>query len=558
MVFAGSPTAPQPRVDAELWFRAVYDTPLLLAGIADLQGRVLDANRLSVEGSGFVRTEVVGRLFWDGPWWGSDDRVRERVRALCVRAAREDLQVRDECPWWLPDGTPRWVDLAIHPVTGPGGRPGALFLNGLDITDRVESRRAAAASGQLAAESLRRVAADRADSIQALRAAESELAASLQRSQQILDNVADGIYGLDTGLRATFVNPAAERVLGYREGDLLGRNLHETLHRLPDGSLCPPELCPAVRALHTGVAARSERELFERADGTLLPVELSAVPTITDGVVTGVVESFRDISERLAAERQATQLRALAEREAAARAVTDQLQQALLTAPSHAPDIDVAVRYHPAASQTQVGGDWYDAFAQPDGSSMLVIGDVVGHDTSAAASMAQLKGLLRGIAYASPDSPARLLTRFDQAVRQLRIDALATVTLVRVQTAPSGDDLLLTFASAGHLPPAVVDPDRQVRLLTSRPDLLIGVDPSRPRTDHAARLAAGGVVLLYTDGLIERRDRAVDEGLVHLTAALGRTTGETLDELCDRLFGELGVAAAEDDVALLAMRRRPD
>jgi len=95
--------------------------------------------------------------------------------------------------------------------------------------------------------------------------------------------------------------------------------------------------------------------------------------------------------------------------------VAETLQRSLLTEPPQPDHLELAVRYRPASTHMHVGGDWYDAFAQPDGALLTVIGDVVGHDVDAAAAMGQIRSMLRGIAYDRPDTPACILTRVDTA-----------------------------------------------------------------------------------------------------------------------------------------------
>ena len=213
-------------------------------------------------------------------------------------------------------------------------------------------------------------------------------------------------------------------------------------------------------------------------------------------------------------------------------------------------------RYEPAAGG-RVGGDWYDVFSQPDGSTVLVIGDVVGHDTAAAADMAQLRGLLRGIAYDNPEGPARVLSRLDAAIEGLGLGALATVLLARL--VPTGDGgVTVTWSSAGHLPPVVVGPEGAARTLDGgRADLLLGVSPGTGRTDSEAVLATGSTLVLYTDGLVERRDQLFDTGVAHLGAALAELRAAPVDEVCDGVLARLAPGATEDDVALVVVRLGP-
>ena len=232
------------------------------------------------------------------------------------------------------------------------------------------------------------------------------------------------------------------------------------------------------------------------------------------------------------------------------------LQRSLLTDPPQPGHLEVAVRYVPAAREAQVGGDWYDVFAQPDGSTMLVIGDVAGHDTEAAACMAQLRGLLRGIAYDSAQSPAKVLARLDAAIDGLGLGAMATVLVARLARDGNGP-AVLRWANAGHLPPLVVGPDGAQQVL-SAPGLMLGVEPAAPRTDAEVGLAPGSTVLLYTDGLVERRDQVFDDGIEQLRQALAELRQRPVEELSNALLARmLPRERAEDDVALVAVRLAP-
>lgn len=233
----------------------------------------------------------------------------------------------------------------------------------------------------------------------------------------------------------------------------------------------------------------------------------------------------------------------------AERSVSSALQVSVLEAPASLPGLDVAVRYRPAADVVQIGGDWYDSFCMPDGSLAVVVGDVAGHDVDAAATMAQLRNLTRGIAQVLPGSPAGVLAGVDSAVRTLDVAAVATVVLVSVST----DGRSARWSSAGHLPPVLIDPTGAARVLEAPPDLLLGLDPGLPRADHEVELAAGSVLVLYSDGLVERRGTAIDESLAWLTGVLDGQVGLDHEQLADRVLAAAG-DDLEDDVALLVLR----
>jgi PAS domain S-box-containing protein len=391
---------------------------------------------------------------------------------------------------------------------------------------------------------------------------EALLSRTLARYERVLANVADGIYGLDADGRVEFVNPAAVRMTGLAAEEQLGRDQHAVIHgRRPDGSPYPKHECPVWNALRSGRTVTAEDEVFWHRDGTPVPVELIAVPTVEDGAVTGVVVSFRDLTDRLAARRQAAELRRVTEWAAEQRALSDRLQQALLTPPPEPDHLQVAVRYRPAAHGAQVGGDWYDAFLQPDGATMLVIGDVVGHDSDAAAAMGQLRGLLRALAYDNDEPLSATLSRTEHAARGLAVSTMATVVLARVERHPDvpvASTRVLRWSNAGHLPPVLLAPDGSTTLFETRPERMLGIDPDAPRTDHTAELGDGHTLLLVTDGLVERRDADLDQGLAMMREVL-RDLGETsLEELCDTLLDRMLPVDGADDVAIVAVRAHPE
>jgi serine phosphatase RsbU (regulator of sigma subunit)/PAS domain-containing protein len=245
------------------------------------------------------------------------------------------------------------------------------------------------------------------------------------------------------------------------------------------------------------------------------------------------------------------------------RALAEQLQRSFLTAPPEPDHAEIVVRYLPASEAAAVGGDWYDAFLQPDGATMLVIGDVAGHDIAAAATMAQLRSLLRGIATSHDEAgPADVLRRLDTSMELLQVDTLATAAVARFEQDLDQRERGVTrmrWSSAGHLPPIVVHPDGTVEALArwGRPDMLLGVAPTTPRSESVVTLDRGATVLLFTDGLIERRDSDLDEGMDRLLAALADVADRPLQEICDVLIDRLVDGRPDDDVALVAVRLHP-
>ncbi|GAA2721925.1 SpoIIE family protein phosphatase [Cellulomonas aerilata] len=240
------------------------------------------------------------------------------------------------------------------------------------------------------------------------------------------------------------------------------------------------------------------------------------------------------------------------------RQVAEGLQRSLLTEPPEPDHLQIVVRYEPAAQAAQVGGDWYDAFLQRDGATVLVIGDVVGHDIAAAAEMGQVRSLLRGIAVATGLGPAQLLSEVDQALRTLQADTIATAVVARIEQTGSERRRGVThvrWSNAGHPPPMVINPDGTIAVLSGvRADPLLGVLPDIHRVESEVALDRGATVFLYTDGLIERRDRSLVDGMEALRDALEELAGADLDTLCDEILARLLPERPEDDVALVAVR----
>jgi len=239
------------------------------------------------------------------------------------------------------------------------------------------------------------------------------------------------------------------------------------------------------------------------------------------------------------------------------RQLAEGLQRALLTEPRAVAGIEVAVRYEPAGEAAQVGGDWYDAFVQPDGATVVVIGDVVGHDVVAAAEMGQLRSLLRGVAVATGAGPADLLREVDGAMLTLQSGTIATALVARIEpsSADAGGARVLAWSNAGHPPPMLLRPDGTVtQVSAARADLLLGVVPDIPRTQHTLVLEEGATLFLYTDGLVERRDQSLAHGMALLQDVLEELAHLDLESLCDAVLPRMLPRRRSDDVALVAVR----
>ncbi len=213
--------------------------------------------------------------------------------------------------------------------------------------------------------------------------------------------------------------------------------------------------------------------------------------------------------------------------------------------------VHVATRSRTMQS-TGTGGDWGDALPLAPGVVGMTVGDVTGHDLVAATARRRLRARLRQRA-TQGDSPSTVLDDLDQLAQHLPDERLATA--LYGQLVLDSDGAMLRYANAGHLPPLVQDIDGTVRLLDGGHSVLLGAPTPTVRTEACAVLAAGSTLLLYTDGLIERRRRTLDEGLHLLGVAVAEhhpSAGPAA--LCERLLRMLVPDSPQDDVLALAVQ----
>ncbi|MGY1803142.1 SpoIIE family protein phosphatase [Blastococcus sp. SYSU D00922] len=304
----------------------------------------------------------------------------------------------------------------------------------------------------------------------------------------------------------------------------------------------------------------------------LAPQSAVTLALTARGRTLGALSIYRPADRPMADAEDVATVRDLADRIALAmdnsrlyeqqRRLAEGLQRSLLTAPPEPDHAEIVVRYRPAVEVAQVGGDWYDAFLQPSGATMVVIGDVVGHDTEAAAAMGQLRGMLRGIAYRDGPGPAAVLSELDAAIQGLGMGTMATAAIARFEQTPEERAAGLTrirWCNAGHPPPLLLHGDGRVEQLEhDRAQLMLGVDPTVDRTDAVVTVERGATVLLYTDGLVEGRDLPLDEGIARLRGAVAELADQPLALVCDEVIGRLRPEGLQDDIALVAVRLHPE
>jgi sigma-B regulation protein RsbU (phosphoserine phosphatase) len=323
-----------------------------------------------------------------------------------------------------------------------------------------------------------------------------------------------------------------EALLGTRFRDLLtpgGRIYHET------------HFAPLLQM------QRSVREIaldVVRADGSRLPALVNAVVRDTGEGPPLIRTTVFDASDRRRYEQELVLSRT---RE---RDIALELQQALLS--GTLPDderVHTEVVYRPAVQGLQVGGDWYDAFRLDGDAIALVVGDVVGRGIAAAATMGQLRSALRALA-STGLGPAALLEALDRFARAHRVGRMATLAYAQVDAGTSR----VRYACAGHPPPAAITPGGGARLLWEGRSLPLDARGAGVRAEGELELEPGGGLVLYSDGLVERRARPLRTGLDALVAALERATAQPGRGLAPAVADELLAGEGrDDDVCVLAL-----
>jgi anti-sigma regulatory factor (Ser/Thr protein kinase) len=235
-------------------------------------------------------------------------------------------------------------------------------------------------------------------------------------------------------------------------------------------------------------------------------------------------------------------------------AVAATLQRSLL--PAQLPDVPgtaIATRYVPAVAEVEVGGDWYDVIPLAAGRVGLAMGDVVSRGVRAASVMGQLRNALRAYAL-DGHPPALVLDRLHAMLRTLERREMATLAYMVLDPIA----LSFTLASAGHPPPLVLSPDGRVCLIEEGRGPPLGAVADAVYKETSGVVEPGATLLLYTDGLVERREMWLDEGMERLVVEAEAASGATPDALLERLLGALvPEGGARDDVAALAVQLTP-
>ncbi|MGW2932868.1 SpoIIE family protein phosphatase [Streptomyces sp. NPDC001156] len=386
---------------------------------------------------------------------------------------------------------------------------------------------------------------------------------------------------LDKDLVIRYVNPACLQITGRTREELIEKYFFDALPGNPGAPGDDEEYVKAslLKVLDTGkpdtltlqrydVPAPDQPRQFEERwwsvvhtpipgpDGSVKWV-VQRADDVTDFVHSPRARQFTEHNKGIAAElyvraRELQRLnQELRQAHARERQVAVTLQEAMLDDPDLLRYENVAVRYLPATTSLNVCGDWYDIVDLPPDLYSVAVGDVVGHGLHAAAVMGMLRSALSAAIRALP-SPAQALEILGLYARS--IEGATAATAVKVLIDPR--TRLIIYSNAGHPPPVLLHRDGTCELLDQATDPPLGARPHHvPRPQASMTYTRGDTLVLYTDGLIERRDEDIYTGLAHLTNALAQDSTLAPDQLADTLLARLGVAnGASDDIALVVIR----
>ncbi|HEY1276297.1 MAG TPA: SpoIIE family protein phosphatase [Thermoleophilaceae bacterium] len=490
--------------DSEARFRALADNTPALMWTTDAEGHVTFVNQGWLRFTGRDLKEELGDTFALSAH--PDDRTELVARWRQAFARREEFRM--EYRLLRHDGEERWV-LEVGVPRFEEGEFVGYVGTATDIHER--------------------------------RAMEEALRESEQGFRELADTAPVMIWTTDDRGLVTFVNEGWLRFTGTSFEEELGATWTLGVH--PDDS---------HEVLNSWLEALDARRPWEREyrlrgkDAEYRWIVDRGVPRYERGRFAGYVGTAIDIHERKLVEGR---LREVYERE---HRVAETLQRSLL--PERLPEIEgvgLAARYLPAGRGAAIGGDWYDVLESKDGRVALVVGDVVGHGLRAAAVMGQLRNAFRAYGLVE-HSPAEVMSRINRLVMSGVEEVMATV-LYLVLDRETGH---VTLTSAGHPPPLVLGHHDPYFLEGGRSVPVGAADPAVFRETEAT-LAPGSTLLLYTDGLVERRDVPLEDRMHQLAAAAAAAGGE-LEDLCDQILaGVLGPNEPSDDVALLAVRPEP-
>jgi PAS domain S-box-containing protein len=513
--------------------------------------------------TGYTSEEVLGDncRFLQGP--GTDRATVDRVRAgLAARTTVGETLLN-----YRKDGTPFWNQLVISPITDARGDVTHFVGVQADVTARIESEQARQRQLDDARSTNRRLSTSmditqhltqilEVDGL--LREAAATFASAFDAWAVVITypggrsrtDVATSDPALADAARLLSADAGwADRSLAATDVLDGGSRFAEPFAVTPD--LVSPHASAEQRAAMETLGLRSAMTVALRARGKIAGV-VGVISRERGAFGPQDAAMLEDLGQRVGLLLDNARLYA-AEHEAA-RA----LQERMLPRLAPVEGLDVAVTYRPASDGEQasaaVGGDWFDVLERPDGTVALVVGDVVGHDMHAAASMGQLRSVLRTVGWDCED-PAEVLGRVDHLVKVLDLADIATCAFASLGPVADDGSRPLAYCRAGHPAPLLLRPDGTVAVLDGALTTPVGVPNVGGVASARVDLPAGSALVLYTDGLVESRARDQRTGTATVVAALeAAPAGLDAAGVRDLVLAAAGSGRQEDDLCVLVVR----
>ncbi len=551
--------------DIERFNQRVLNNLFSFVGVLLPDGTLTWANNAPLEAANIEADEVFGKKFWDCFWWNHSADVQAKLRDSIERAAlgeavRHDMLVR------VADDQRMWIDFQVAPLRNSAGMITHLIPSGQDINDRKRAEHESAEalkkeqSVRERIELLERTATHLMAATTVEELADSilnDIRASLDLDIASLNIIQHGLVrriastsanrvGLDpdflSDLNANLPAQAAIR----ENAVLIFNDFAEIGDRFP-------ELTPFIRDLPVesiGVFPVRNRKGIAHA------AIVVAAPTAHWFRDEGVVSLLRGIAGQTGqALDRARLFEEVLESREKEHAISLRLQEALL--PDHIvehPNLEMSAQYRAAGEFLAVGGDWYDTFSWPDGQIAVMVGDVVGHDLDASITMGRLRSAVAALAPLNQPSAAALIKILDDCVRGDIGTDFVTATCVIID--PSSGRV--SYCNAGHPPPLVVECDGSTMWLDGAVTAPVSRFIKSERIDTTIDIAPESTLLLYSDGLVERRGESIQAGLDRLADAAISLRAEVPEKLTHDLIEEIvdGIEAV-DDAILVAIRWHP-
>jgi PAS domain S-box-containing protein len=485
--------------------------------VSDGTGAVIEMNDAFADITGYGPQGLPYE--WRHPWMADDAGSGERLAQLLTQGTLEA-----EAPIRHRDGHTVWVAMSVNAVNSPG-TDGATRGTYVGTIRDITAPRAAAAR--------ERAVAHLATAVTVAKSIDEVLSATLDECRIPLGvrHVAAIVWPTTEQEPAVHL-AGAPPILAWRDLDPpLRRSLDDARAWLPL-SVEPVGWATESDIAH-GIVATLSRDLtlwLEFAEPRRVSAQDRQLVVALVGHLSLAMQHVRQFE--------------------LARDTSLTLQRAML-APTELPP-GFAVRYEPAVSPLEIGGDWYDVLPVGDDSIGIIVGDCVGRGLSAAAVMGQLRSSGRALLLTGA-SPARLLEHLD-SVAAFIPDAFCTTVFVAILNTRSET---LSYSSAGHVPAVLAAPDSGPQLLTDARSVPLAVQRNQPRPEATATLTGGSTLLLYTDGLVERRDESIDAGIGRVADVMAQTPALPVEKVAELMLEKLSPALGYDDDVAIVLYRHP-